>query len=252
MRKLGYLLFFLCIGGFLHAQRLQYDCRGCTLSVDDQKKFQVMAEYETDYFSEIFGAQRSQTIRIRMYGDEKKFLAAQRRLIGRVISESGMYAPLQKLVLVYKWPRYMATTYHEMSHAIFHQYARFRPTWIDEGIAEYFKMAVIDSMENITIAPHIFRSQQMRTFVSDSAAFTIRPTINAGNRKFHQRRETSYYSVSWGIVYFLRTQHDDIFSSVLYKLGTGKRSEKTLEEEYPGGIAQLEKDMIRFYKQPAL
>jgi hypothetical protein len=248
VRILFGLLLVLCSGAVIHAQRMQYDCRGCTLSVEDQNRFQVIAEYQTDYFGEIFGRQRSQTLRIRMYGDQKKFYSAQRRLIGRVISETGMYAPLPKLVLVYKWPRYVATTYHEMSHAIFHHHARWRPTWIDEGIAEYFKMAAIDSMENITILPHIYRSQQMRTAVTDSAAFSIRPTITASHRKFHRAAETSHYSISWGIVYFLRTQHDDIFARVLYKLGTGKRSEKTLEAEYPGGIAQLEKDMIRFYK----
>lgn len=245
------LLCFLLLTGsglLVHAQRMQYDCRGCTLSAEDQARFQIVAEYETDYFGEIFGRQRSQTIRIRMFGDEKKFFCAQRKLIGRVISETGMYAPLPKLVMVYKWPRYLATTYHEMSHAVFHHHARFRPTWIDEGIAEYFKMASIDSMENITIAPHIFRSQQMRTAVTDSVSFSIRPTINASHRKFHKPVETSHYSISWGIVYFLRTQHDDIFAKVLYKVGTGRGSEKTLEAEYPGGIAQLERDMIRFYK----
>lgn len=241
-------LLILCLSAGLNAQRMQYDCRGCTLSADDSMRFQVIAEYETDYFGEVFGAQRTQTIRIRMYGDEKKFMSAQRKLVGRIISETGVYVPVVKLVLVYKWPRYVATTYHEMSHAIFHHYARFRPTWIDEGVAEYFKMAAIDSLEEITILPHIYRSQQMRLFVTDSATFSILPTIKASHRKFHTRKETRHYSISWGIVYFLRTEHDDIFERILYKLGTGRRSEKTLNEEYPGGIAQLEKDMIRFYK----
>jgi len=240
-----FILLFIFAG--LSAQRIQYDCRGCTLSADDKQKFRVMAEYERDYFSDVFGVQRMQTIRIRMYGDEQKFRNAQRKLVGKIISETGVYAPVPKLVLIYKWPRYLATTYHEMSHAIFHQHARWRPDWLDEGIAEYFKPAVIDSLENVTIGPHIFRLQEMRKYTTDSTSFSILPTIRASHRKFHARKETRHYTISWGVVYYLRTFHDDIFSTILYKVGTGNGSEKTLEAEYPGGIKQLEKDMVRYY-----
>ncbi len=241
------LVSFLLITVGISAQRLHYDCRGCTLSAEDKNRFRVMAEYETEYFSDVFGTQRSQTIRIRMFGDEQKFRSAQRKLVGKIISETGLYAPLPKLVMVFKWPRYLATTYHEMSHAIFHHHARWRPDWIDEGIAEYFKTAAIDSLENVTIGPHIFRLQEMRKFTADSGSFSICSTINASHRKFHARKESNHYTISWGIVYYLRTFHDDIFSIVLYKIGTGRGSEKTLEEEYPGGVEQLERDMIRYY-----
>lgn len=182
-----------------------------------------------------------------MFGDEQKFKSAQRKLVGKIISESGLYAPLPKLVMVYKWPRYLATTYHEMSHAIFHHHARWRPTWIDEGIAEYFKTAAIDSLENVTIGPHIFRLQEMRKFAADSGSFSILKTINASHRKFHSRKEMKHYTMSWGIVYYLRTHHDELFSTILYRIGTGRGSEKVIEEEYPGGVIQLERDMIRYY-----
>lgn len=248
MRQLLCFLLVVCIGTGLCAQRIQYDCRSCTLSVEDKAKFQSMAEYETAFFAEVFGAQRKQTIRVRMFGDEKEFRSAQRRIVGRIISETGIYAPLTKVVLVYKWPRYMATTYHEMAHAVFHHHARFRPTWLDEGTAEYFKTAAIDSSGNVTISPHIFRVQQMKSFIADSSKFSILPTVNASYRKFHGMKESKHYSMSWGIVYFLRTQHDDVFRTILYRIGTGGKSEKTIGQEYPGGIAQLEKDLIVFYR----
>ncbi len=241
------IFLFLLNSISVSAQRIQYDCRGCTLSEDDKTKFRIMSEYETQYFSDIFGNQRTQTIRIRVFGDEARFKSAQRKIIGRVISETGMYAPVPKLVMIFKSPRYLATTYHEMSHAIFHHHARWRPTWLDEGIAEYFKTATIDSLENVTIGPHIYRLQEMRRCVADSLTFTILPVIAASNRQFHMVRETSYYTISWAIVYYLRTFHDDLFSDILYKIGTGKGSKKTLEAEYPGGIKQLEKDMVRYY-----
>jgi hypothetical protein len=247
VRNLLCFLLVWCFGWQLSAQRIQYDLRGCTLTVDDKAKFQSVAEYETAFFSEVFGVQRKQTIRVRMYGDEQDFRRAQRKIVGRVISSTGIYAPLPKLVLVNKWSRYLATTYHEMSHAVFHHHARFRPEWLDEGTAEYFKGAIIDSAGNIAIGTIAYRHAEMKTFVSDSA-FSIRKTISASYRRFHGRHEHKYYTMSWGIVYFLRTEHDDVFRTIMYHVGTGSRSEKIIEAEYPGGIAQLEKDMIRFYQ----
>jgi hypothetical protein len=241
------LVAFLLISIGISAQRIHYDCRNCTLSTDDKNKFRIMAEYETEYFSDVFGAQRSQTIRIRMFGDEDKFRSAQRKLVGKIISETGLYVPVAKLVMVYKWSRYMSTTYHEMCHAIFHHHARWRPDWIDEGIAEYFKTATIDSLENVTIGPHIFRLQEMRKFTADSASFSILPTIKASHRKFHARKENKHYTISWAIVYYLRTFHDDKFELILYRIGTGRNSITVIEEEYPGGVKQLETDMIRYY-----
>src|ERR1044072_7515949 len=72
------LPFFLFIACALHAQRIQYDCRGCTLTVDEKHRIQKVAEYETAFFDDVFGPRRRQTIRIRYYSDEKKFRQGQR------------------------------------------------------------------------------------------------------------------------------------------------------------------------------
>lgn len=247
MRFLIPVIFLFLSAGQLEAQKIQYDLRQCTLTTDDKWKIQKVAEYETAFFADVFGPRRKQTIRIRIYGEEKKFRLGQRQAVGRVISETGVYSPLKRLVVVHKWSRYLATCYHECVHAIYHHHSNVRPTWIDEGMAEYFKMAEIDSLGNITIKEHAFRKQQMKKFVSDSS-FSICRTLRASHRKFHSRKETRYYTISWGIVYFLRTRHDDIFKLILYNVSAGIKSEKAIEDHYVGGMVQLEKDLVEFYK----
>ncbi|HTF02810.1 MAG TPA: DUF1570 domain-containing protein, partial [Bacteroidia bacterium] len=227
--------------------RIQYDCRQCTLTTEDKWKIQKVAEYETAFFADVFGSRRRQTIRIRYYGDEKLFMKAQRRAVGRVISETGLYSPTSKQILVFKWSRFLATSYHECVHAIYHHHANIRPTWINEGMAEYFKGAVIDSAGNITIQEVPSRKTAMKKLVSDSS-FSIRSTLRASHRKFHGRHENRNYTTSWGIVYFLRSQHDDIFKLILHNVSAGVKSDKAIEDHYVGGLAQLEKDLVKFYK----
>lgn len=229
------------------AQKIQYDCRGCTLPDSAKHNIQKIAEYETAYFAEVFGSKRKQHIRIRYYADQEKFRKAQRLQLGRVVSQTGVYATASRLVMVFKSERFLQTSFHECTHAVYHHHAVFRPDWINEGLAEYFSGAVIDSTGNVTIDPIWGRKLEMRKMVGDSS-FSFTRTIRASYNKFHRFHESENYTISWGLVYYLRMQYDELFSTILYKVSHGVRSETVLEDEYPGGLEQLRKDLVRFYK----
>lgn len=247
MRRFAAFFILFLLAGTLLSQKIHYDLRNCTLTESEKWKIQKMAEHETAFFADVLGGRRKQTIRLRIYGDEKMFMKGQRRAVGHVISETGVYSPGKRLVLVHKWTRFMATIYHEMSHAIYHHHSNVRPTWVDEGIAEYFKGGVVDSLGNITFHEVAWRKKEMKKYVSDSS-FSIRKTLNASYRKFHGRNETVHYTKSWAIVYFLRTNHDEIFKLILYNVSVGIKSEKAIEDHYVGGLEQLESDLVSFYK----
>jgi len=239
--------FLLLISFAASAQKVNFDCRACTISESDKWKIQKVAEYETAYFTEVFGPRSQQTISIRVYEDEKKFRRAQRRSVWHIISETGTYNPFSHQILVLKWARFLGTSYHETSHAIFHHFSNVRPTWLDEGMAEYFKNVAFDSLGNISIHQSPGRSQDMRRYVSDST-FSVLSTIKGSRHHFHSPENTYYYSVSWGIVYFLKTEHPEVFKSILRDVKAGIKSEKTIETHYSGGIKQMEKDIVTYYR----
>lgn len=247
MRNLPLFIFVFLISFAATAQKIVFDCRHCTISENDKWKIQKVAEYETAYFTEVFGPRSEQTINIRIYEDEKKFKNAQRRSVWHIISETGTYNPFTKQILVLKWSRFLGTSYHEVSHAIFHHFSNVRPTWLDEGVAEYFKNVKFDSLGNISIHQSPGRSQDMRKYVADSA-FSILHTIKGSRHRFHSAENTYYYSMSWGIVYFLKTEHPAIFKSLLLDAKAGIKSEKTIEKNYVGGVKRLEKDLIEYYR----
>lgn len=239
----------LLICSVLTAQKIQFHCHGWTLTEDEKAKIQAVAEYESAFFAEVFGKRQEPTIRMHFYGDEKEFIRKQRRSVTRIISETGIYNPISNKILVVKWSRFMATSYHELSHAVYHHYSHVRPDWIDEGLAEYFKSATFDSLGNITLHENSFRRKNMKKYVADSS-FTIRKTISARAGKFHNNKDSiNYNSVSWGIVYFLRTQHDDIFRRILFDISRiYMRSANAIDKHYPGGVRRLEMDLVEFYK----
>lgn len=247
LRILFVLLTLVFSADWCAAQKIQYDCRGCTLTDSAKYKIQKIVEYETAYFAKVFGPRRKQNIRIRYYADQQKFKKAQRLMVGRVASTTGIYATASRLVMIFKSEHFLQTSFHECTHAIYHHHATFRPDWINEGLAEYFKGAVVDSLDSIRIDPLWGRKLEMRKMVSDSS-FSFLSTVKASYNKFHRFHESENYTKSWGLVYYLRMQYDELFSTILYKVSHGLRSDKVLEEEYPGGLEQLRRDLIRFYK----
>lgn len=247
MHRLPLFIIFILVSFAGIAQKIDFDCRSCTISEDEKWKIQRVAEYETAYLTGVFGSRDELNIHIRVYSDEKKFRNAQRRSVWHIISETGTYNPFSHQILVLKWARFLGTCYHEASHAIYHHFSNVRPTWLDEGLAEYFKNAVMDSTGTISIRQSAGRSQDMRKFVSDSS-FTITKTIKGSRHLFHGADNNYYYSVSWGIVYFLKTEHPEIFKSILLDVKAGIKSEKAIDKEYAGGVKQLDKDLMWFYK----
>lgn len=239
-------LFVVVIPAF--AQVVKIKAHDCTVTEEEQKSIQKVAEFETAFFRETLGERRkTHKLDIDVYKSDSAFLKAQKRSLWHIISETGVYNPLFNKLIVLKWSRFLPTVYHETSHAIYDHYACIRPTWADEGLAEYFKSAIFDSLGNIQLRRNELRTKDMKAYVADST-FSVKPVLSGSHRKFHGKQQHYFYSMSWGIVYFLRTQHDDVFKRILRKISNGRCSVRVTEKEYPGGIAQLEKDLIQFYK----
>lgn len=87
----------------------------------------------------------------------------------------------------------------------------------------------------------------MRALIK-SGRLNIDPLLGFSYKRFHLWHENRNYSLSWGIVNYLMTMHRDTFGIILYRIGTGTDSLNAINAEYPGGVDQLEKDMVAFYK----
>lgn len=242
MRPLTLILWLLILCNALCAQKIRYNTQACTLSVLDKSKIQSVVEFEAAYYTEVFGAKKLPVVFINVYGERKLYNKKN-----PPPGSQGFYRPGSKTVYVLYSPEYLYTCYHESSHALFDVFAKNRPTWINEGIATYFEYAKVDTAGVVKIFAPKSRLREMKSMVS-SGQLKISSLLDRGYRFFHWWREHRNYTLSWGIVNYLMTMHRDVFGTILYRIGTGSDSEKTINEEYPGGVAQLEKDLVEYYK----
>jgi len=239
MRKFAFFSFLL-LCGISHGQKMRYNVQACTLSVVDKFKIQSVSEYEAAYFAEVFGTKKLPTVFVNVYGDKKLYNKKDPPQQSQGFCRSGS-------VYVLYSERFLNTCYHESSHALFDVYAKHQPTWIDEGIAEYFEHAKVDSVGGVRIYAAAYRNEAMRSRVI-SGRLKIAPLLGFSYRRFHMWRENRNYSLSWGIVNYLMTMHRSTFGIILYRIGTGTDSVSAINTEYVGGIVQLEKDIVAYYK----
>lgn len=242
MRIFALLLGFLFAGNVLCAQKIRYNVQSCTLSVNDKFKIQSVAAHEAAYFTEVFGAKKLPTVFINVYGKREQYKKKDPPM-----GSQGFYRPGSKQVYVLYSAGYLSTCYHESAHALFDAFAKHRPTWINEGIATYFEYAKVDSLGNVSISIPKGRREEMRSAVK-SDQLDISKLIHYSHRRFHLWHEHRNYTMSWAIVSYLMTMHRDTFGTILYRIGTGTDSEKAINDEYAGGIAQLEKDLVKYYQ----
>jgi hypothetical protein len=235
-------LFLLLHGGTAYAQKIRYTTQSCALSAPEKRKIEAVAHYEKDFFEAVFGAKKLAPIYISICGTRKIY---KRKDPPR--GSAGFYSPRKKSIAVLYTTDFMSTCYHECSHALFHAFAKQRPTWLDEGIATYFEQAAVDSAGTVTILSSRSRFAEMKQIVTEKH-FSIVPLTGYSHKRFHRWREHRHYTLSWGIVYFLMRQHRETFGTIVYRIGTGTPSLKAINDEYDGGVPQLEKDLVAFYK----
>lgn len=236
------MLCFLLFCTSLCAQKIRYNTQACTLSVMDKSKIQSVVEFEAAYYTEVFGPKKLPAVFINVYGERKLY-----KKKNPPPGSQGFYRPGSKTVYVLYSYDYLYTCYHESSHALFDVFAKHRPTWLNEGIATYFEYAKVDTAGAVKIFAPKARKLEMKNMVA-SGELKITSLLDRGYRFFHLWREHRNYTLSWGIVNYLMTMHRDEFGTILYRIGTGTGSEKAINEEYPGGVAQLEKDLVEYYK----
>lgn len=236
------LILLLLIDVALSAQKIRYVCQGCTLSIQDRTQIEIVAHFESEFFEDVFGPKKLRTVQISLCGDRKLY---RRKNSPR--GSVGFYSPGSKTVTVLHTTDYLSTCFHETTHALFDAYAKHRPIWINEGLATYFGYAKVDTSGNVRITAPASEKDKMRSIVQ-RPNFSIHYLMNISYRRFHKWRENRNYTLSWGIVYYLITQHRDVFTLILYRVGTGTDSIKAINDEYSGGIDQLEKDLALFYR----
>lgn len=193
------------------------------------------------------------TFTLKIFGTQQDFQHYRKQHYPNSKSATGIYSSTRKEAIVWRnksVQHMMSVITHEMSHALLDiEYPHSVPTWINEGLAEYFENMRVAG-QGITVPKSEGWLRQVRRAQQSQRLPSLRSLLSWGHKKWRRHDSNSKglsYAQSWTLMYFLmRKNHQTgVVKALLNDIKTqGKyfSSTTTLEKHYPGGITQLESD----------
>jgi hypothetical protein len=148
------------------------------------------------------------------------------------------------------------STWHTMQHEGFHQFAHAviggdLPTWVDEGLAEYFGEGVWtgDGFETGLIPP--WRLQRVRRTIAQGDFVPVTDLMGMENREWNNNLSIEHYDQAWSMVHFLVHAEDGryrkAFSAYMNQIGSGKSAKIAWQREF-GDTAGFEEKWVAYWK----
>jgi len=107
---------------------------------------------------------------------------------------------------------------------------------------------------SVIVDHQVKKVKRILEFIARPNKLDLADFLNWENKKWSEvnKTEENYYStLSWAMIFFIksRTDGDDILRSILLDLKKGQSSKITVTNNYPGGINNLENDLINFFRK---
>ena len=259
--RIFYLLFSLFIFcGLLNAQTVKIEYSGDPLPDKDRRNIEEFISHEVNFYTQ-FGLPDTLTLQLLVFENRKEALAYLESVnisFPPPFKASGVYSSkLQKAIILGREKgreRSLAIIYHELSHHFVRQIlGRFPPSWLNEGLSEYFEHCKVTKKGLHHTFPE-YEQGRIRTMYM-LGEVDLPTFINSGHGKFMKRQTTdeqySYILAHALVTFWIETVPRDILKSLIASL-QNKNDSSTVSERidrvYPGGFQKFEKDFEAAYK----
>jgi len=188
---------------------------------------------------------------IRLFNSEKEYRSYQKKTSDSR-SGSGYYSGSRRELVVYKTESYFGTVVHEAQHYVLRSKFRgYIPSWISEGLSEYYENASIES-GIVIVKENPRKRERLQRWLQEGELPPMSAFLVMSNKEWkEQDRPPDHrnYAISWGLVYFLMSTQEgrDALSGTIQSLrGSNKHAALTLHRLYEGGVNSLDKDLRAF------
>ncbi len=186
-------------------------------------------------------------IKVLVFGNEREYQNYKSRVAPEVsASIDGYYSWSRNEAVVFHRSAVDATAgtaLHEAVHVINARNFGEMPKWFNEGTAEYFENLVVRG-QSTTIE---YEGEWLAGLGSSYAILPLPTLLNATREEWAGAIPATYYANAWALVYFLMLPENRATMAALQvQLATDKcdgiDSVAFFQGQYPGGVAQLERD----------
>ena len=213
--------------------------------------------FVSDYFKNVYQISPNSYVNLKIFGKHGDFMSYQHRLIGKTYSESGIFLPRTGEALVngskYR-NRVVAISIHEASHALI-QPAGYRiPSWVNEGIAEYFETIEISETQ-VLFKPQDDRHSEIAQLFKEKKLTSLLEYFGLSNKVWKNRNlveDRTSRSIAWSLVHFLMSskQGTETIMKIMnnFKIDDESPSMYIVNNSYPGGLNVLEQRWHEYLK----
>jgi hypothetical protein len=147
------------------------------------------------------------------------------------------------------WDQF-AVTYHEYIHSLLHLNFRWIPTWLDEGLAEFYAYTRFEGKYTLIGAPP--RNTQRLALLQDRSPIPLAKFLDQRGSFTHSEEDTQlYYAQAWALTHYLTMSAGMDFGSRLNKffnaIQKGADQKKAFQDTF-GDFTQVQNDFNMYIR----
>ncbi len=218
-----------------------------------------------DTYKDTFGFSYSDSFKVKVtiFSSKDKFLEYQKEQCGSIISQTGYYSGVhgETVVLINKdakkirneTKRMVGTVFHEANHLILRYQIPWCPTWVNEGLSEYFEgLNVFGKNKRIFLQKR--RIKWCKRWLKKGFPITLKEYIGLSYGEWmnlKRRDSNTAYTMGYSLVYFMmsRKSTEKVLKELLWEFrrqGMKADSIQTINNCYPGGLEKFEKMWLKW------
>lgn len=149
---------------------------------------------------------QSREFRIVIYGSEAEYRRYQRQVAPVLENSAGFYNSRNNQITTWGMAdsHLLRLITHEVSHAISASHGRFVPTWLNEGLAEYFEQIQVAGLgARVPVADNWLAVLRRRGWPDQPP--DLRNVLDAQHQDWYAANgpDALSYATSWSLVWFL-------------------------------------------------
>lgn len=191
-------------------------------------------------------------IKVKIFKSQTAFQDYRQLLAPKLETNTGFYVSRLNEATVWQnrsFDAMLNVITHECSHAILNYEIGFTPTWLNEGLAEYFESMNIFG-QAIVVPPHPQWDPMLQELANQKKLPTLDSYFKLQGPSWYDFNKNSHlsYSIGWSLVFYLMSTQEgqQVISSIIKSTREDQYgsldNHNLINEHYYGGIERLEKN----------
>jgi hypothetical protein len=201
-------------------------------------------------------------VKIVIFSDKELFKKYQKNQINSIISETGYFSPMHQETVVLQEKntkktedakKMVSVAFHEASHMILMNQVPWCPAWANEGLAEYFEGLNVFG-ENRRVYLEENRAKWCKLWAKKGFPIELEKYLNLSYEEwtsFKAKDANAAYTIGYSVIYFMMSSKstEKVLGKLLWEFkkdGRNVDSVKVINDNYPGGLAKLKQQWLKW------